>query len=89
MFPLPYQTVETIRDSSNAIDTTITVRRVYTRTLSSGLNTITAGADESFQTPYSGVDFLVANASTGTVYDMSLSDGTAGAARLNLRYKQC
>ena len=84
LFPLPYQTVETIRDASNAIDTTITVRRVYTRTLSSGLNTITAGSDESFQTPYSGVDFLVANASTGTVYDMSLSDGTGGAARLSI-----
>ena len=82
LFPLPYQTVETIRDSTNAIDTTITVRRVYTKTLSSGLGTITAGSDESFQTPYSGIDFLVADSSTGTVYDMSLSDGTGGASRL-------
>jgi len=84
LFPLPYQTVETIRDSTDAIDTTITVRRVYTKTLSSGLGTITAGSDESFQTPYSGIDFLVADSATGTVYDMSTADGTGGAARLSI-----
>ena len=82
LFKLPYETVETIRDSTNTIDTTITVRRVFTKTLSSGLGTITCGSDESFQTPYSGVDFLVADSSTGTIYDMGLTDGTGGAARL-------
>ena len=84
LFPLPYQTVETIRDSTIAIDTTITVRRVYTKTLSSGLGTITAGSDESFQTPYSGIDFLVANSATGAVYDMSLSDGQSSGPRLDI-----
>ena len=84
LFPLPYQTVETIRAADNSIDTTITVRRVYTQTLSSGLATITAGSDESFQTPYSGIDFVVANANTGTVYDMSTADGTGGANRLSI-----
>ena len=84
LFPLPYQTVETIRDSTNAIDTTITVRRVYTKTLSSGLGTITAGSDESFQTPYSGIDFLVADANTGTVYDMSSALTISGTNNINL-----
>jgi hypothetical protein len=84
LFPLSYQTVETIRAADGSIDTTITVRRVYTQTLSSGLATITAGSDESFQTPYTGIDYVVANSNTGTVYDMSQSDGTGGAARLSI-----
>ena len=84
LFPLPYKQVQTIRDSGGAIDTTITIRRRYTTTLSSGLATVTAGSDEAFQTPYSGIDYVVANSSTGAVYDMSTADGTGGATRLTI-----
>lgn len=84
LYELPYKVVETIRAENNSIDTTVTVRRVYTQTLSSGLATVTVGSDESFQTPYSGVDFVVAKTSDGTIYDMSLSDGTGGASRLSI-----
>ena len=83
LYRLPYSVVETIRAADDSIDTTMTVRRVYTRSLSSGLATITAGADESFQSPYSGVDFIVID-DNGVVYDMSLTDGTAGASRLTI-----
>ena len=83
LFDLPYDVVETIRAADNSIDTTMTVRRVYTRTLSSGLATITCGSEESFQSPYSGVDYTVVDAA-GTIYDMSLTDGTGGAQRLTI-----
>lgn len=83
LFNLPYSVVETIRAADNSIDTTMTVRRVYTRTLSSGLATITCGSEESFQAPYSGIDYTVVDAA-GTIYDMSLTDGTGGAQRLTI-----
>ena len=82
LFPLPYSQVETIRSALNAVDTIVTVRRRYTTSLSGGLATITIASDETFQSPYSGADYQVANTTTGVVYDMSLTDGTGGAARL-------
>lgn len=83
LFELPYKVVETIRASDNSIDTTMTVRRVYQATLSSGLATITCGSEESFQSPYSAVDYTVVQ-DDGTIYDMSLTDGTGGANRLSI-----
>jgi len=83
LFDLPYSVIETIRAADDSIDTTMTIRRVYTTTLSSGLATITCGSEESFQSPYSPVDFTVVQ-DDGTVYDMSLTDGTGGAARLSV-----
>ena len=82
LFPLPYSQVQTIRSALNAVDTIVTVRRRYTTSLSGGLATITVASDETFQSPYSGADYQVANTTTGAIYDMSLTDGTGGVGRL-------
>jgi hypothetical protein len=72
IFELPYNVIKTLKTTANGgiTDTNLKVRRHFTRTLSSGSETITAGTDEIF----SGLtekDFSVSI--------MSVGSATAGA----------
>ena len=67
IFKLPYNTVKTLKTTSNngATDTNYNIRRQFIRTLSSdGDVTITAGSDETFAA-YSVEDFAVSITATG------------------------
>ena len=87
LYPLPNQAVKTIRTAANAVDTTLTARRVISLTTSSGVasTTLGAGSNESFQTPLTANDYYLANAGTGDVYDAVSAITVSGTGNINLQ----
>lgn len=92
LYKMPFDAIKTIRTDSNAIDTTMTVRRVLSLTTSSGTVTTTlgAGSNEVFQSPITANDYYIADANSGTVYNaaaagtVSVSTGGGASGNINL-----
>ena len=86
LYPLPNNAVKAIRTAANAVDTTLTARRVLSMTTSSGVATATlgAGSNESFQTPLSANDYYLANANNGDIYDAVSAITVSGTGNINI-----
>ena len=84
--PLPSAAVKTIRTASNAVDTTLTSRRVIPLTTSSGVatDTLGAGSNESFQMPLSANDYYLCNSANGDIYDAVSAITVSGTGNINI-----
>ena len=93
LYKMPFDAIKTIRNAANAIDTTMTVRRVLTMTTSSGVAnaTLGAGSNEVFQSPITANDYYIADANSGTVYNaaasgtVSVSTGGGASGNINIQ----
>ena len=93
LYKMPFDAIKTIRNAANAIDTTMTVRRVLTMTTSSGIAnaTLGAGSNEVFQSPITANDYYIADANSGTVYNaaaagtVSVSTGGGASGNINIQ----
>ena len=92
LYKMPFDAIKTIRTDSNAIDTTMTVRRVLTMTTTNGVAnaTLGAGSNEVFQSPITANDYYIADANSGTVYNaaasgaVSVTTGGGSAGNINI-----
>ena len=84
--PLPNKAVKTIRTDTNAVDTTLTARRVIPLTTTSGVatDTLGAGSNESFQIPLTANDYYLCNSGTGDVYDAVSAITVSGTNNINI-----
>ena len=86
LYQLPYAATKTIRTAAGAVDTTLTVRRVYSLTTSSGTVTksLGAGSNESWQNPLTANDYYLCNATTGDIYVATTALTVSGTNNINL-----